>query len=271
MEHRYDWKAVCHKFLYEGPHPLINAFFSGLAHPVIHTAYGYELDSRDVAMEGLALAATQYDFLPKYLDDPPAPSKEAVADPKTPLEILTLVQQDKDFDALPTGLDQMEEMLEKHGDLVFKYWNRWALPDPTKQFADSQHCAAALLASSAIGFDFFICHLLTSSHAIRIYLPSAPPEWHVKLVRSWWLFVLLAYVALGRPKVDLAAIRYVEVKSRDWDWIGKQALTSKWHLDAHYVKACRALKEAALTWGDSDEFYIKAAIKFAENFDGWEF
>ena len=29
------------------------------------------------------------------------------------------------------------------------------------------------------------------------------------------------------------------------------------------------MKEAANTWGDGDEFYLKAAVKFAEEFDGW--
>ena len=33
--------------------------------------------------------------------------------------------------------------------------------------------------------------------------------------------------------------------------------------------ACRALKEAARTWGDSDGYFINAAVRLSEEFDGW--
>ena len=33
--------------------------------------------------------------------------------------------------------------------------------------------------------------------------------------------------------------------------------------------ALRALKEAAKTWGDDSEFFLKAAVKFADEFDDW--
>ena len=29
------------------------------------------------------------------------------------------------------------------------------------------------------------------------------------------------------------------------------------------------MKEAAQTWGDSDLFYLKAAVKFADEFESW--
>jgi hypothetical protein len=31
------------------------------------------------------------------------------------------------------------------------------------------------------------------------------------------------------------------------------------------------MKEAASTWGDPDEWYLKAAVKFVDEFDGWGF
>ena len=39
--------------------------------------------------------------------------------------------------------------------------------------------------------------------------------------------------------------------------------------DGVCVVGCRAMKEAANTWGDEDGFYLKAAVKFSEEFDGW--
>lgn len=29
------------------------------------------------------------------------------------------------------------------------------------------------------------------------------------------------------------------------------------------------MMNAAQTWGDDNQFYLKAAVKFAEGFDGW--
>jgi hypothetical protein len=40
-------------------------------------------------------------------------------------------------------------------------------------------------------------------------------------------------------------------------------------LDAHFVKAVRAIKAAGAVWGDPDQFYEKAAVKFVREFDGW--
>ena len=35
--------------------------------------------------------------------------------------------------------------------------------------------------------------------------------------------------------------------------------------------ALRAIREAAFTWGDVHEQYLSAAVKFADDFDGWTF
>jgi hypothetical protein len=31
------------------------------------------------------------------------------------------------------------------------------------------------------------------------------------------------------------------------------------------------MKEAASTWGDGNEWYLKAAVRFADGFSGWGF
>jgi hypothetical protein len=33
--------------------------------------------------------------------------------------------------------------------------------------------------------------------------------------------------------------------------------------------ACRSMQEAAKTWGDEDEYFLKAAVKLSEEFNGW--
>lgn len=154
---------------------------------------------------------------------------------------------------------------------MMEYWNAWDLADPVKQFENSQRTAAALLCATG-PFDFFFVHSLTASHAVRILLPVVPTEWHLPLVRQWWLITLALFVTQQRPKINLNDIHEFDVKGRDWAWAEKQGLERKdWNMDAHYVKAIRALKECANVWGDPDQYFLKAAVKFASEFDGWVF
>ena len=130
---------------------------------------------------------------------------------------------------------------------------------------------ALLVATRESGsdYDFFLVHLLTTSHAVRIVLPLIPAKFHVSLVRQWWLLTLSYYIAQLRPLIDLDRVSKFDLKGRGWTWVDKQAIESKHAIDPHYVKALRAIKEAAQTWGDNTEFYLKAAVKFGEEFAGW--
>ena len=226
-----------------------------------------------MAIEALGVAATQYNFLHKYLDDAKytRPSQN-----KTPslLDILERVRNDARFD---TGSSSIETIFENHEDAILEHWNAWQLPDPKKQFHDSQHAAVAILVathpldSPRPAYDFFLLHLLTTSHAVRIMLPFIPAKFHVSLVRQWWLFTLAAYIAQGRLKIDLANINEFKLSGQDWSTIDKHGVHGKWSLDAHWVKGLRAMKEAANTWSDPDHFYLKAASRFDQEFDGWGF
>ena len=225
-------------------------------------------------MEALCLATTSYNFLHKYLDDA-AYTKPAASSTTSPLHILGRVSLDKRFDGLfdHQGADNIQTLFDDREDAILEHWNSWHTPNPKKQFEESQRAAAALLvATHKAGngsYDFFLVHLLTSSHAVRILLPLIPAKFHVALVRQWWLFTLAVYVAQLRPLVELSNILDYDLSGKDWSWVDKRAVEGKWALDAHYVKALRALKEAAQTWGDGDQFYLKAAVKFGEEFDGW--
>ena len=224
-------------------------------------------------MEALGLATTSYNFLHKYLDDPTY-SKPSTYSTSSPLEILQRIHSDKRFNDLfdHSGASNIEPLFRDHEALLLEHWNAWHLPDPKTQFEDSQFAAAALLVAThkpGSRYDFFLVHLLTTSHAVRILLPFVPAKFHLSLVRQWWLLTLAVYVVQLRPEIQLDAVRGYETKGRDWEWVDKQAVEGKWALDAHYVKGLRAIKEAAQTWGDKEEFYIKAAVKFGDDFDNW--
>lgn len=224
-------------------------------------------------MEALGLAATCYSDLHKYLDDPRYSKQSTTYDTSSPLEILSRVQKDRHFDNVfdTPGGDNMTVVFRDHEAQLLTHWNAWHISDPTVQFKDSQEAATALLlASGKTGYDFFIVHLLTTSHAIRILIPLMPPEFHLALLRQWWLVTLAIYIAQLRPKIDIESIKNYDTEGRDWSWIDREAVSGRWSLDAHFVKAVRAMKVAAVTWGDKDEFYLKAAVKFAGEFRGWD-
>lgn len=246
-----------------------------VGHPLIHLGYAFELSSRELAMEALGMATTSYNFLHKYLDDQSYTIPSTYSTP-SPIDILQSVADDKRFDDLfhHQGADNIEPLFHNHEVAVLEHWNAWQLPNPKKQFEDSQYAAVALLVAtheqgSNNAYDFFIVHLLTTSHAVRILLPVIPAKFHLALVKQWWLLTLAVYIAQLRPKVELENITGFDIAGKDWAWVNKQAVEGKHSLDAHFVKGLRAMEVAAETWGDSEQYYLKAACKFEDEFHGW--
>jgi Questin oxidase-like len=231
------------------------------------------MSCKEIAIEALGLAATQYNYFHKYLDDPSF-TKPSSLQSTSPLELLDKIAKDKRFDGLfkEPSFGNIDRLFEHHEDLVLEYWNAWHIQDPKKQFQDSQEAAVALLVATVPpgthAYNFFVCHLLTTSHAVRILLPFVPVKFHVSLVREWWLLVLAVYVAEMRPIIDPDYVPPDRL-GRQWNYVEGKALNSDWATDAHYVKAIRAMKEAARTWGDVHERYLSAAITFVDNFNGW--
>lgn len=245
-----------------------------MGHPLIHLGYAYEMSSRELAMEALGLVTTSYSFLHKYLDDS-SYTKPSTYHTRSPMEILERIANDQRFDGVVDheGSTEPEKLFSEQEELLLEHWNAWQISNPNKQFEDSQYAATALLTATqkpgSSSYDFFLVHLLTTSHAVRILLPLVPMKFHVSLVRQWWLLTLAVYVIQLRPPVDLKCVLDYDVAGRDWKWVNQQAVGSRWAGDAHYVKALRAMEVAAVTWVDESMFYTKAAVKFAEGFHGW--
>ena len=209
-----------------------------VGHPLIHLGYAYELSSRELGIEALAMGSVAYNFLHKYLDDA-SYTKPSTYSTTSPLEILHKIAEDTRFDGLfdSRGSDNIELLFKDHEDLVLEHWNAWTISDPNKQFADSQQAAVALLVRTVKpgthAYDFFMVHILTTSHAVRILLPLIPKKFHVSLVRQWWLLTIAVYVAQLRPKIN----DDIEVKpAQGWKYVEDRAVNSPWAIDAHYVK-----------------------------------
>lgn len=205
---------------------------------MIHLGYAFELQNKEVAMEALGLAATCYNGLHKYLDES-SYTKESTYSTTSPLDILHKISEDKRFDGLFEGPDvgKISWLLEHHENLVLEHWNAWTIDDPMKQFRDSQEAAVALLVRTVEpgthAYDFFTCHLLTTSHAVRILIPFIPKRFHVSLVRQWWLLTILVYITQMRPKIS----EDIETPpTKQWNYVEDKAVNGKWATDAHYVK-----------------------------------
>jgi hypothetical protein len=191
-------------------------------------------------VEALGLTAVQYNFLHKYTDDK-SYTRPSPLSSTSPAGLLGKLSEDKRFDGLfkEPGFDNIEPLFEKHEDLLLEYWNAWKLDDPVKQFQESQEAAVALLVATVPpgthSYNFFVCHTLTTSHAVRILLPLISVKFHISLVRQWWLLVLAVYVAVLRPKVDFDYIP-TNLGGKSWSYVEDKSLHSDWATDAHYVK-----------------------------------
>ncbi|KPI39493.1 uncharacterized protein AB675_5184 [Cyphellophora attinorum] len=288
VEAGYDWKAVVTKYIFEiGPkscdshYAMFDCLVSGLGHPLIHLGYAFELTSREVAMEALGLAATCYDTQLASLATTPPPKH--IPDPTSDLfTLFNRVETDPTFDNLFTGPggSNLGTLLSnpKLTSALLAHFHSWTITNPTQQFAQSQRLASLLLISTSKllpqpghDYDFFLVHLLTTSHAIRILLPFFPKHTHLRLVRQWLLITLAIYIAQLRPSLSQAAEaqKAYDLKGRGWEFVNDKALHGGHKYDAHFVKGCRAMLAGAKAWGDDDGFFLKNAVRFADEFEGW--
>lgn len=239
---------------------------------MIHLAYAYEFQSKEVATEALSLACTEYDpthrFLDRYTADTSTYHSTSLAD------ILLHVHSDDRFDGYfdQPGYTNIRTILSKQEPTILEHWNAWVITDPLKQLEECVDTAVLLsicTSNSLVEYDFFLAHLLTVGHALRVLMPHFRPVHHEPILKQYVLFAILVYIAQLRPKFGKADVETVDLKDRDWEWVSQTALAAEWSLDLHYAKVIRALKVSAETWGEKDNFYSKAAVKFVTGFNGW--
>ncbi|POS83882.1 hypothetical protein EPUL_004169 [Erysiphe pulchra] len=273
LNFHFNWKNLVNEYLLGGKEPLINGLTSGLGHPLIHLSYAFELSCKELAIEALAQACLEYDFIHKYLDDPSYTKPSSTFTSTSPLKILQKIHDDEHFNNLftHTGPANIEPLFNQCENQVLEYWNSWIIENPIEQFKESQVDAIKLLIQTVEPgpnkYDFFLVHILTTSHAIRILLPLLPPRFHLNLVRQWWLLTIAVYIAQLRPAIRTDPLE--APSGKDWKYVQGKALNGDWAKDSHYVKAIRAIKEIASNWGDVDNKHLAAAVRFADDFNGW--
>jgi len=323
---------VAAEYLFQGPEPLIFGGLGGLGHSLIHLGYAFELGSKEVGMEALAMFTTNYHaFLPGYIDAefptavgvggggpvdssattlPPPPTAHVTEDP---LEIIHRIRLDPAFDGIFShpGADNIEPLFELRKEEVLAYSRQFRITSPADAHKSLNRVAALLLVCShhpgQPEFDFFVVHLTTVSYAIRTLLPEVPEDYALPLVKMHWLFIIIVYIIQLRKEVRPELVDKVELGGRGWGDVVQKALgkgegSAGEMEDVHYLKgmlsffpsfslftiimifsrnswglmmaggiAVRAMKDSAQLWKDQDEFYLKAALKFAWEFEKWSF
>lgn len=197
------------------------------------------MDSKELGMEGLGLAAIHYSPLHKYLDGAaytkPSPLKAGNTE-----ELLEHMKDDHHFQKLQSSDSHAVDQLSPDQEaLLLEYWNALDLENPTAQFGLLQQAAVTVLLTmdrpEQKVFDRGLAQLLVASHAARVLLPFLPAEHHVPLVRQWWLlFVATAIKKGGIRKSEYGLV--VDTAGKDWKYVQHEAVTSLLPKDALSVQ-----------------------------------
>lgn len=244
-----------------------------VAHPFIHLAYGYELRVPEVVTEALSLGCTEYVVCHGLLDNPPP--IPALYKTNDLAEVIKHVQHDERFDGIVDlpGTVNFGIVLQHRFEAFVQHWNAWEVTDPVQQFERCCDLSVALAIGSGYGdgkYDFFHAHIMTVAHAFRVLWHTFPFERRISLLRQYAFFTILIYILQKRIPWGVDEIKSVDVKNRDWKWVTESALKHRWALDDHFFKVVRAPKAFAEAYGEKDNYYLKAAIKYVTDFNGWE-
>jgi hypothetical protein len=249
-----------------------------VAHPFIHLAYAYEFDSREVASEALSMTCTEYDMMHGYIDK--YPPDTSTYKTRSFDEILARVRDERRFDGHFNEPGYMNTFTIHYTPpceaALLEHWNALDIDGTDdietrfEELFDLSVRLAVETGDATAGFDFFLIHILTVCHGIRILLPTCFPKqrWN-DIYRQFWLWTLLMYIAQERREVKAGCSNDVDLRGRDWKWVTERALTDRWSMDSHYVKVLRALKVGAELFGEKNGWYLKAAVKFIDEFGGW--
>jgi hypothetical protein len=118
-------------------------------------------------------------------------------------------------------------------------------------------------------FDFYLAHVLTVGHALRVLFPVFPRNWHIPIMRQYGLFTILVYIAQLRPAFKEEDIASWDLQSSSWENVAQKSQKNELSVDVHFPKVVRALKVAEETCGSRGKHFMKASEKFISEFRGW--
>ena len=170
----------------------------------------------------------------------------------------------------------MEVAIRNSSDVIMYHYNQWNIDRKTLEkaieelFDFSIYVYGATHKSDDIEFDFYLLHLVTSMHAIRIiysYLNNKKIVQHILL--QFIYFAIAVYICKLRPEINENFIDnyIIDTATKNWDYVIDRTLNTKLAEDVHLVKIIYSLREAEKVYGNKNGFYLKAAVKTVDNLD----
>eukprot|EP01113_Clastostelium_recurvatum_P021957 TRINITY_DN2608_c0_g1_i5.p1 TRINITY_DN2608_c0_g1~~TRINITY_DN2608_c0_g1_i5.p1 ORF type:complete len:249 (+),score=78.33 TRINITY_DN2608_c0_g1_i5:799-1545(+) len=195
--------------------------------------------------------------------------------------LLEAVRQDKEIDAILKWEDEdkIQKTVEKGGEKIRHYAAQYTIPhnqDDIAEYLEDIFTSALLVyattcfdptdtSSSEIKLDFFLMHLLTSSLAVRTYLPYLPLPQAVLLLRAHCTSAIHYYISRGRPIMDIKRLQEYTpqstiFKDQSWDELKRLATSPK--VELHVSKVIRALYIASQMYpkGEHASLWRQAAV-----------
>lgn len=192
---------------------------------------------------------------------------------KSLADILEHVRKDSRLDVVEhPGITNMGPVFEQSAATMIEHWNAWDIEDPLQAF--QQLCDLSVELSmttkdNANEYDFYLVHVMTGAHALRVIWDRFPPDRQAPMLREFAIFVIAMFICQQRPTFSIEQIESIELDGRGWDWVKKTAAAHPGRFDVHFFKVVRAPMAFKKTFGDKNNFYLKAAVKFLDEFQGW--
>ena len=234
--------SVCLKRYY----PTLSKGMAGAAlHPVIHTGWAVDVESDDMAAEGLAYMATAFqplatganhsDYQPCQLWSPDAPDiievlKQILTDDRTTklTEQAYALSKTEDYKNLNRGKFQQRLItFDNPDEPMAQFLNEMVtlrLPDIDDNLAASDLTASievlTVIAAAAVyasDNEFFIVHGLTSLHAVLCVLPHLDENAQRNALGYWFRALIAVIILQGSPGVTDALTMLEQWSARRGD------------------------------------------------------
>ncbi|KAF8903483.1 hypothetical protein CPB84DRAFT_1678024 [Gymnopilus junonius] len=208
---------------------MLNRFFAGLLHPMIHAGFGIEFNLPGTFAEGLAQTAVHpadsTDVLPatffsqsedglvsRFASTVGLGSQTDKKDVHA-FTVLARILADPTLvlNAPPQELGFYQKVIAKHGESIVKYVNQWTLDGDLQKKLEELLWTNVLIYAVAgneptgpFNADFFHMHFVTSSIFLSTIFVHLKRSSQILLLKSYFSVCLGWYLSRGRPPLDIA-------------------------------------------------------------------
>jgi len=158
------------------------------------------------------------------------------------------------------GVDNLEITVKNSTDRVFIHYNQWNMNRENLEkmieelFDLTVYIYGATHKPNEIEFDFFLLHLLTAMHAVRvIYTHINDKQIFEHILLQFFYFAIVIYISQLRPEINENLIYDYKIdnEKNNWNYVIDRTLNTELINDAHVVKVVRALRDADKIYGNN--------------------